>query len=192
MLLKPFVNRDIQTLSMLGLGKAGAETLIMCYGRNVVAVLFWYAIGGGIAAFTYRMCVELARAWSPSRQHFSPFGIPAVRVVAVLDFIPLRLFAVMIAVGQRAQPCFQLIQQQSKSWPLPGPSWLLVTVGAKLELALGGPAIYAGKKAIRSKLGGRIAPAAIHLAQVQKLLAWRMLCWIIIQSLIMAIIYQGF
>lgn len=192
MLLTPLVNRNTNSLSLLGLGKAGAETLIMSYGRNVVGVLFWYAIGGGIAAFMYRMSVELARAWSPSRAEFSPFGIPAVRFVAVLDFIPLRLFALMIAIGPRAGQCLQLIQQQAKSWPLPGPSWLLVSVGAKLELSLGGPAIYAGRKAVRSKLGGRIAPSAIHLAQIQKLLAWRMFCWILIQSLIMGLVYQGF
>jgi adenosylcobinamide-phosphate synthase len=98
----------------------------------------------------------------------------------------------MIAIGQRTTECFQLLQQQAKSWPLPGPSWLLVVVGSKLELSLGGPAIYAGKKAVRSKLGGRIAPSALHIAQVQKLLAWRMFAWIILQSLIMGFIYQGF
>ncbi|KOO14725.1 adenosylcobinamide-phosphate synthase [Vibrio xuii] len=192
MLIKPIVNRSTDSLSLLGLGKAGSETLIMSYGRNVVGVLFWYAIGGGIGAFLYRMSVELARAWSPSRQQFSPFGVPAVRAVAVLDFIPMRLFAIMIALGHRAKQTAQLISQQAKSWPLPGPAWLLVSVGAKLELSLGGPAIYNKHKAVRAKLGGRIAPSAIHVAQVQKLLAWRMFAWIVIQSLIMGLIYQGF
>ncbi len=190
-LLNPIINRNTQPLSLLGLGKAGAETLIMSYGRNVVGVLFWYAIAGAIGAFIYRMMVELARAWSPSRQRFNPFGIPAVRAVAVMDFIPLRLFALMIATGQRAQYVFGLLKQQASSWPLPGPSWLIVAVGAKLELSLGGPAIYDGKKAVRAKLGGRIAPSALHIAQLQKLLAWRMLTWLLIQSLFMAIIYQG-
>lgn len=191
LLLKPLVNRSTDPLSTLGLGKAGTETLVMSYGRNVVGVLFWYALGGGIAAFTYRMTVELARAWSPSRARFSPFGLPVTRVVAVLDFIPLRLFALMIAIGNKTNAALALIKEQAKSWPLPGPSWLLVAVGAKLELSLGGPAIYEGKKAVRTKLGGRIAPSAFHIAQVQKLLAWRLLAWILIQSVLMAVIYQG-
>ncbi|NVD07463.1 cobalamin biosynthesis family protein [Vibrio sp. JPW-9-11-11] len=191
MLLTPLVNRCTESLSLLGLGKAGSETLIMSYGRNVIGVLFWYALAGGIGAFLYRMAVELARAWSPSRPSFSPFGIPAIKAVAILDFIPLRLFAVMIACGQRASACIQLIRQQAPSWPLPGPAWLIVSVGAKLELSLGGPAIYARHKAVRAKLGGRIAPSAIHVAQVQKLLAWRMFAWIIIQSLLMGLVNQG-
>ncbi|EGA67354.1 cobalamin biosynthesis family protein [Vibrio brasiliensis] len=191
MLIKPLINRSTAPLSLLGLGKAGSETLIMSYGRNVVGVLFWYAIGGGIGAFGYRMCVELARAWSPSREKYAPFGLAAVRAVALLDFIPLRLFALMVAIGHRVSASAQLIKQQAKSWPLPGPAWLLVAVGGKLELSLGGPAIYDGKKSVRAKLGGRIAPSAIHVAQVQKLLAWRMFAWIIIQSLLMGLIYQG-
>ncbi|KJY90980.1 adenosylcobinamide-phosphate synthase [Vibrio neptunius] len=191
MLLKPMVNRSTQSLSLLGLGKAGTETLIMSYGRNVVAVMFWYAIAGGIGAFIYRMTVELARAWSPSREKFSPFGLPVIRVVAVLDYIPLRLFALMIALGKRTREVFALFKQQASSWPLPGPSWLIIAVGAKQELSLGGPAIYDGKKSVRSKLGGRIAPSAIHIAQVQRLLAWRMFAWIMVQSAIMGLIYQG-
>lgn len=190
-LLKPLLNRTTDSLSLLGLGKASSETLIMSYGRNVVAVLFWYAIAGGIGAFMYRMAMELARAWSPSRPHFMPFGLPAVRVLAVLDFIPLRLLALLIACGQRGQACLALIRQQAASWPLPGPAWLLVSIGAKLQLSLAGPAIYNHHKALRAKLGGRIAPSAIHVDQVRKLLVGRLWIWVALQSLIMGAIYQG-
>ncbi|GLT18151.1 adenosylcobinamide-phosphate synthase [Vibrio zhanjiangensis] len=191
MLLTPIVNRSTHSLSLLGLGKAGTETLIMSYGRNVVGVLFWYALTGGIGAFLYRMTVELGRAWSPSRKRFSPFGIPVIRLVVILDYVPLRLFALMVAVGKRTHEVFALLKLQAGSWPLPGPAWLLVAVGAKQQLSLGGPAIYEGSKAIRSKLGGRIAPSAIHIAQVQRLLAWRMFAWIVLQSAIMGFVYQG-
>ncbi|GAK85166.1 adenosylcobinamide-phosphate synthase [Vibrio ponticus] len=190
-LLAPLVNRSTETLSLLGLGKAGSETLIMGCGRNVVAVLFWYAIGGGIAAFTYRMAMELARAWSPSRQQFMPFGLPAVKILAVLDFVPLRLFALLILLGNRASAALSLLKQQAATYPLPGPAWLLICCGAKLELSLVGPAIYAGKKAVRAKLGGRIAPAALHFAQLRKLLVSRLWLWVFLQSLIMGAIYQG-
>ena len=190
-LLKPILNRSTESLSLLGLGKAGSETLIMSYGRNVVAVLFWYAVAGGIGAFMYRMAMELARAWSPSRQQFMPFGLPAIKALAVLDFVPLRLLALLIACGQRGQACFTLIRQQATSWPLPGPAWLLVAVGAKLQLSLAGPAIYHYHKAIRAKLGGRIAPSAIHVDQVRKLMVGRLWIWVALQSLFMGVIYQG-
>jgi len=190
-LLDPLLNRDTERLSPLGLGKAGAETLIMGYGRNVICVLFWYGIGGGVAALMYRLTAELARAWSPSRQSYSPFGLPVTRAVAVLDYIPLKLFALIIALGHRTQAVFALFKTQGATWPLPGPSWLLIAVGGKLELSLGGPAIYEKRKAVRAKIGGRIAPSAIHLAQIHKLMAWRICVWLLLQSCILAVVHQG-
>jgi len=81
--------------------------------------------------------------------------------------------------------------QQAKSWPLPGPAWLLCSIGNKLQLSLGGPALYQGQRAERARIGGRIAPSAIHLAQIQTLIVWRIFAWIVVQSLILGFIYQG-
>ncbi|ALR16488.1 cobalamin biosynthesis family protein [Vibrio natriegens] len=189
--LKPYLNRDTNSLSLLGIGKAGAETIIMGYGRNVVCVLFWYALAGGIGAFLYRLIAELARTWSPSRKQYSPFGKPAIQLLAALEIIPLRLFALFIASGKSLSAVMSGISQQAQSWPLPGPAWLLCSVGNKLQLSLGGPAIYQGTRAERAKIGGRIAPSAIHLAQIQALLVWRIFAWIVIQSLLLGLIYQG-
>ncbi|EEY98871.1 adenosylcobinamide-phosphate synthase [Vibrio sp. RC586] len=190
-LLQPFVNRQTTTLSALGLGKAGVETLVMGFGRNVVGVLFWYGLFGGGGALMYLLIAELARAWSPSRATYQPFGLPAVRVLAVLDWLPLRLFSLIIITGKQAGNVFKAVLEQSRSWPLPGPAWLLCAVGNKLQLSLGGPAIYGEQKSVRAKIGGRIAPAAIHIAQVQKLIAWRIFVWIALESLLLLLIYRG-
>ncbi len=189
--LTPYINRDTSTLSLLGIGKAGAETIIMGYARNVVCVLFWYALTGGIGALTYRLIAELARTWSPSRKQYVPFGKPVVQLLAVLDVIPMRLFALFIAAGKDLSRVINSMKQQVKSWPLPGPAWLICCVGHKLQLSLGGPALYQGTRTERAKIGGRIAPAAIHLAQIQTLLVWRIFAWIIIESLLLGLIHQG-
>ena len=163
----------------------------MGYGRNVVCVLFWYGVTGGIGALMYRLTAELARAWSPSRRQYSPFGKPVIQLTAVLEIIPLRLFAMFIGAGKNVSSVSTAMLQQAKSWPLPGPAWLLCSIGNKLQLSLGGPALYQGLRAERAKLGGRIAPSAIHLAQIQTLIVWRIFAWIVIQSLILGFIYQG-
>jgi adenosylcobinamide-phosphate synthase len=196
-LLAPVLNRQTRTLSVVGLGKAGAETITMGYGRNVICVLFWYGIAGGAGAFIYRLAQELARAWSPSRHHFQPFGSFAVKVLAALEIIPLRLFSLLLLPGKQLKANLTQMYFQGKSWPLPGPGWLLAAVAAKLELSIGGPAIYPDKqsdsvhKALRVKLGGRIVPSALHLSTLQKLLMSRTLIWFSLQNLIMLFIYQG-
>ncbi len=189
--LKPYINRDTSNLSLLGIGKAGAETIIMGYGRNVICVLFWYALTGGIGAFIYRLIVELARTWSPSRKQYAPFGKPVVQLLAVLDVIPMRLFALFVATGKDLSRVINGMKQQVKSWPLPGPAWLLCCVGHKLQLSLGGPALYQGVRTERAKIGGRIAPSALHLTQIQTLLVWRIFAWIVIESLLLGLIHQG-
>ncbi len=189
--LKPYINRDTSSLSLLGIGKAGAETIIMGYARNVVCVLFWYAFTGGIGAFVYRLIAELARTWSPSRKQYAPFGKPVIQLLAALEIFPMRLFALFVASGKDLTRVISGMKQQVKSWPLPGPAWLLCCVGQKLQLSLGGPAFYQGTRTERAKIGGRIAPSAIHLAQIQTLLVWRIFAWIIIESLLLGLIYQG-
>ncbi len=108
----------------------------MGFGRNVVCVLFWYAIAGGIGALVYRLTMELARAWSPSRRQYAPFGKPAIQIVAVLEFIPLRLFALLLLAGHNMSAVLNELKQQAKSWPLPGPAWVLCTIGNKFQLSL--------------------------------------------------------
>lgn len=190
-LLEPILNRETKSLSPVGIGKAGAETLILGYGRNVVTVLFWFGLTGGIGALLFRLISELARAWSPSRNQFLPFGLPATRMLALFEYIPLRIFSIMVILGKNATQVFGQVLMQSKTWPMPGPAWLLSSVGSKLELSLGGPAIYGGSKTARPKIGGRVVPTALHIGQIQKLLAWRLFIWIALQSTLMFLLYQG-
>ncbi|SMY37282.1 adenosylcobinamide-phosphate synthase [Photobacterium malacitanum] len=184
-LLAPHINRNTAVLSLLGLGKAGAETIILSYGRHVVGVLFWYAIGGGIGAILYRLAISLARAWSPTRAQYAVFGYPAIRIAAIVDIVPLRLLALLISVGHNSRAVIQGLRQQGEYWHLPGPGWLLVAIGHKLALSLGGPAIYNNIKMQRPRLGGRIAPAALHLSQIQQLITQRLYAWIIVESLLL-------
>ncbi len=94
-LLSTKINRETDGLSLLGIGKAGAETLLLSYARNVVGVLFWYGISGGIGALLYRLTLELARNWSPNQQGFKSFGKPSARLFLLLDFAPQTLFSAL-------------------------------------------------------------------------------------------------
>ncbi|MUJ24909.1 cobalamin biosynthesis family protein [Aliivibrio fischeri] len=189
--LKHWVNRDVEPLSLLGLGKASSETIILAYARTVIGVLFWYGIAGGIGAFIYRLSLELARAWSPSRDSFRPFGIPALRIQYILDFLPLKLFTLLCFIGKNIRHSFQQLQLQKKNWANKNNAGLLIIIGKKFELSLGGPVIYQGKKINRAKLGGKIAPSAIHLAQIHRFLSLRIAIWLMLQSTIMVILKQG-
>lgn len=189
-LLGTRLNRHTDNLSLLGLGKAGAETLLIGYGRLVVGVLFWYALAGGIGAILYRLAVELSRCWSPSRQQYRHFGQSATTALAILDIVPLRLFALLLTIGHNGKIALRGLRQQGEKWQLPGPGWLLTATGHKLSLSLGGPVIYDQIKMERPKLGGKIAPAALHLSQIDRLANQRLWMWVTAQSLLLLML-QG-
>ena len=189
-LLAGTLNRHTDNLSLLGLGKAAAETQLLGFGRLVAGVLFWYLVAGGIGALMYRLAVSLARTWSPTRQRFRTFGLPAIRILAALDIIPLRIFALLICAGHNAKQALHGITRQGENWQLPGPGWLLAATGHKLSLSLGGPAIYDNRKMERPRLGGKIAPAAMHLVQIERIVTHRLLVWLLLQSALI-IIFQG-
>ncbi|KLV04379.1 adenosylcobinamide-phosphate synthase [Photobacterium aquae] len=184
------INRQTDSLSLLGLGKAAAETLLLGYGRHVAGVLFWYALSGGIGALMYRLAVTLARTWSPRHPGYQYFGLPAVRLLAVFELIPLRIFAVLICLGRNSKAALSGLASQGENWLLPGPGWLLAATGHKLSLSLGGPAIYHQTKRERPRIGGKIAPAALHLAQIDRIANTRLLIWVLLQSLLL-ILFQG-
>ncbi|CAH0532647.1 Cobalamin biosynthesis protein CbiB [Vibrio stylophorae] len=176
------LNRQTESLSENGLGKATAELMILGYGREVVAVLFWYGCFGGIGAAMYRLTLTLARTWSPSRSEFFPFGTASTNILALADLIPLRLFALLCAFGKRGKQAFSGIFRQAKLWFLPGPGWLLCAIAHQYDLSLGGPAIYGDNKRQRPRIGGVRVPSAIELAQLHRQLNWRLLIWLGLQS----------
>jgi adenosylcobinamide-phosphate synthase len=186
--LAPLLNRRVDTLSLVGLGKATSETLIAGHSRQVIGVLFWFSVSGGIGALSYRLACELHRAWSPSQPHFRPFGLAAARLVLILEWLPLRLFIALLLLGKNSRAILQQAQAQVRAWPSPSQGWLLAIVGHKLQLSMGGPALYNNTKAVRAKLGGRIAPSALHISQIMTLLNHKTLYWLIIQSVIIALI----
>ncbi|MGR5502375.1 cobalamin biosynthesis family protein [Vibrio sp. DNB22_10_4] len=189
-LLASKVNRETDALSLLGLGKAGAESVIVGYARNVIGVLFWYGLAGGIGALMYRLCAELARSWSPNKLGYATFGKPAAWLFMMIDFVPQKLFSMMVLLGLPTHAIKQTLSQ-AKAWPNAATNWLICGYANRFELALGGPAIYGTDKLQRARVGGKIAPAAIHIAQIQKHIAWRIYVWLMLQSAVMFIIYQG-
>jgi adenosylcobinamide-phosphate synthase len=68
--------------------------------RQVITVLFWYGLLGGIGAFMYRLIVELSRVWSPSVPANYPFGLAASCLNIWCEWLPARLFALLLMMGQ--------------------------------------------------------------------------------------------
>jgi adenosylcobinamide-phosphate synthase len=121
--------------------------------RQVFAVLFWFVVlPGPIGPVLYRAVMLTASQWkgavpgedmSALTRSLLVFGQPARRLLAVLDWIPVRLTALSFAVVGDFEDAVYCWRTQARAWP---PAYggetrgiLLATGGGALGVQLGGP-----------------------------------------------------
>ncbi|PVU66640.1 hypothetical protein C9E85_06475 [Plesiomonas shigelloides] len=153
-ILNEQVQRDTTELSLLGLGKAGAETLLMGYLRGLIHVLFWYLLAGGCGALFYRCCELTARCWSPAQPKNHAFGLFAARMQSVLELPGNLLLLLLLLPGRHLRQRWQRMQIQAKGWSHWLTGALYTQVGLRLDIAMGGPVRYQGIRVGRPTLGG--------------------------------------
>lgn len=183
--LNHLLNRDCDTLSTLGIGKACAEYLILGLAKHTWATVFWFVLTGGTGALLYRLCSELARTWPVKWTEYQQFGWFSHTLANALSAVPLWLLWLFTFIG----PQRQQIWQQRQTWWFWRPKVhgaLLASIGGQLSLSLAGPALYQGNKSIRVKLGGRIAPAPYHLHQLRTWLIYRIALLILLSALLLS------
>ena len=121
--------------------------------RQVFAVLFWFVVlPGPIGPVLYRAAMLTASQWkgavpgedmSALTRSLLVFGQPARRLLALLDWIPVRLTALSFAVVGDFEDAVYCWRTQARTWP---PAYggetrgiLLATGGGALGVQLGGP-----------------------------------------------------
>jgi adenosylcobinamide-phosphate synthase len=163
--------------------------------RQVFAVIFWFVILPGPAgAVLYRAVALLAEEWntpSPGVEPSAPvasraeFGRPARRLLALLDWIPVRLTALAFAVVGDFEDAVSCWRTQAQRWAkqeggLPI-GILLASGGGALGVQLGGPLpVLVAEPEIRPELGTgdpvepEMLPSAVGLVW-RALILWLLL-----------------
>ncbi len=160
--------RRTDNLSAVGVSKACCESLLLRSASEVVATLFWFLAGGGLAALGYRLLLELHQQWNVKLAAFKHFGRPVSAVVQLLS-APALLFCCL---------CMALHYGIRRSWHSCRnrpyhiavlPYWLLCCASTALQRGLGGPVYYGPYKLQRSRTGHGPEPAAADIAGTVKL-----------------------
>lgn len=162
-LIKPLVLRQSQQLSQVGLCKASIESLTLRLAKQWFGVLFWFLAGGGLAAFGYRLLLELQQCWNPKQPNFSDFGQPVSRLFNVLAWLPQWLSALLLAILQnwRASHYYRRLAKAG-DYALPQ-RWLLAASSAALQRNLAGPRYYSNTKQRRIRFGPATEPNATDI-----------------------------
>ena len=143
--------RDTQSLSPLGLQRAGADLFAVFWFQHTLLVSLLFIIGGPLLALAGRLTTELAHWWPTQHWRYRFYSQIPARVSELLSWLPLQLINLLLAL-------LLLIRRQRPAPPTTQ-GWPGATAGyfkrlaTLLQLPLGGPVQYQGKRCRRARFG---------------------------------------
>lgn len=166
--LPALVGRDTSELDGAGICAAVVESLAENCVDAVVATVFWGAVGGAPGAAIYRAINTMDAMVGHRNERFGRFGWAAARIDDVANYIPARLFALLVAiqVPSRARHIVSAVRNDAPAHPSPNAGVAEAAVAAALGCELGGPLRYGDRLEVRPTLGfgPRPLPAEVRRA----------------------------
>ena len=193
----------VSELSSEDVARLAIERGLVDAYRQVFAVVFWFVIlPGPVGAVLYRAAALLALEWgtlapgieaTPHTQARGEFGRPARQVLALLDWIPVRLTAMSFAIVGDFEDAVACWRTQAHLWAIadggPAMGILLATGAGALGVVLGGPLpVLVGEPEVRAELGTG-QPATPEMLPSAVGLVWRALIMWMLLILVITIAY---
>lgn len=139
------VSRDTSTLSNSDINKASIET----YGENlsdgVIAPLFYLLCFGLVGVYLYKAVNTLDSMVGYRNEKYEKFGKFAARLDDVLNYIPARLTALIIAFLFFSKKAFLEFYKYGKKHESFNAGLPISALALCLNVKLGGPTSYFGK-----------------------------------------------
>ena len=104
-LLSVLVLRDTAELSVVGLSKATIEMQLLRTLQQGYVVVFIFLLFGPLAAFCYRLLLEMHYSWNPKLTKFTSFGFYSAQLVYLCQWLPVRLFSVSLLLLNIGRNC---------------------------------------------------------------------------------------
>lgn len=115
--LSLIVGRDTSDLDRSGICRAALESLAENFCDGVVAPAFWYLIAGLPGLFVYKFINTADSMIGHKNERYIDFGWAAAKVDDVMNFVPARLSAVLIAAAHTVSALFSFSKDDLKlSW----------------------------------------------------------------------------
>lgn len=144
--LKPWLLRETEQLSPVGLSKAAIEMQLLRNVQQVYVVSFLFIGFGPLAALSYRLILEMHYCWNSKLAQFKHFGFYSQLFVQLIQWLPSRLMALLILLSS-------LGQGGALSWRLMkghffklNNNFIIGIHAFSLAVRLGGVAMYQQKK----------------------------------------------
>lgn len=178
------VSRDTRALDPEGVAKAAVETTLENGNDAVFGALFWFALLGAPGAVLFRLANTLDAMWGYKNARFLHFGWAAARLDDLLNYLPARLTALTYGLLGRLRPALACWRAQAPAWESPNAGPVMAAGAGSLGLALGGAAIYHGRREERPVLGAGRAPVAADIRRALALVNRGLFLWLVAITLL--------
>ena len=145
------VGRDPEALDDAGVARAATESLAESTSDGIVAPLFWLLVGGLPGVLIYKAANTADSMIGHRTDRYSEFGWASARFDDLLNWIPARLTALLIAGSaffvRRADPeaAWSTALRDARKHDSPNAGWPEAALAGALGFRLGGPRSYDGE-----------------------------------------------
>ena len=172
------VGRDPEALDEAGIARAAIESLAESTSDGVIAPLFWLLLGGLPGIALYKAVNTADSMIGHKTERYLDFGWASARFDDLLNLIPARLTALLIAgaaffvKGAHPEAAWSTALRDAKKHESPNAGWPEAATAGALGFALGGPRTYEGQVVDLPTFGtGRTDLGPFDIEQALKLYA---------------------
>ncbi|MCR9067923.1 MAG: adenosylcobinamide-phosphate synthase CbiB [Rhodobacteraceae bacterium] len=175
------VGRDTAAMDAADISRAAIESAAENMSDGVVAPAFWFLIAGLPGLIFFKMINTADSMIGHRTPRHEEFGWAAARLDDLLNWLPARLTAVLIASTHRGTRAWAVIRADARKHRSPNAGWPEAAMAGVLDVALSGPRSYDGTVRDYPFVNARGArsPAAIDIEAAAEVL-WR--AWAILAA----------
>lgn len=181
--ISPWLSRDSEQLSAIGISKACIEMLILRKFQQQFSVGCFFIFIGPLAALSYRLLLETHYTWNIKHHQFTFFGRFINQTVNLLQWLPSRIFLLLLMLTSINHSILLFWRLVKGLFFKANNSIIVAYLSYILELRLGGVAMYSKNKVRRLSFNdqGQQPQAKDIIAAVKQLnLVMTLACGILI------------
>nr|WP_319948966.1 adenosylcobinamide-phosphate synthase CbiB [uncultured Shimia sp.] len=139
------VSRDTAHMNKSDVSRSAIESAAENLSDGVIAPAFWFLVGGLPGLLIYKVVNTADSMIGYRTERHVDFGWAAARLDDLLNWIPARLTAFLIAATHHGVRHWRAIKQDAKLHRSPNAGWPESAMARALNIAIAGPRSYDGK-----------------------------------------------
>ncbi len=138
------VGRDTSRMDETAVVRGAIESAAENLSDGVVAPAFWFLLAGFPGLLIYKFINTADSMIGYNNDEYAEFGWATARLDDVLNWIPARLTAILIAVAHLRPDIAPLVRRDAPLHRSPNAGWPEAAMAACLNVSLAGPRSYDG------------------------------------------------